>query len=136
MIKCRTKNGKTRIKLDGKIADLAADTIMILNAICNAVDNECAGEGDMILEAVSVMLVGIRSPIKPGDEVYWILEDFDGWYVSGPEKVNDVGTLGFYIGDRDDRMCDDPSFYPWDELGKTAFLSQAEAEAALAKMVE
>ena len=77
-----------------------------------------------------------KRPLKPGDEVYWILEDFNGWYVAGPEKVQDVGTKGFYMSDLDDRMCDNPSFYPWDELGKNAFLSRAEAEAALAKMKE
>lgn len=74
---------------------------------------------------------------KPGDSVYWLLED-DGWYISDPEKVADVGAKGFYLsGVRDsDEPGDNPSFIPWDEIGKTVFLSREEAEAALAKMKE
>ena len=75
--------------------------------------------------------------IKPGDSVYWLLED-DGWYISDPEIVADVGTKGFYLsGVRDSvEPGDNPSFIPWDEIGKSVFLSQEEAEAALAKMKE
>lgn len=77
------------------------------------------------------------APLKPGDDVYWLLED-DGWYVSDPNKVADVGTKGFYTNGVMDlvNLCDTPDFTPWDELGKSVFLSQAEAEAALAKMKE
>lgn len=77
------------------------------------------------------------APIAPGDSVYWLLED-DGWYISDPEKVADVGTKGFYLsGVRDsDEPGDNPSFIPWDELGKSVFLSREEAEAALEKMKE
>lgn len=75
--------------------------------------------------------------IKPGDCVYWLLED-DDWYISDPEIVADVGTKGFYLsGVRDsDEPGDNPSFIPWDEIGKSVFLSHKEAEAALAKMKE
>lgn len=76
-------------------------------------------------------------PLNPGDSVYWLLED-DGWYISDPEIIADVGTKGFYLsGVRDsDKPGDNPSFIPWDEIGKSVFLSQVEAEAALAKMKE
>lgn len=76
-------------------------------------------------------------PLNPGDSVYWLLED-DGWYISDPEIVADVGTKGFYLsGVRDStEPGDNPSFIPWDEIGKTVFLSREEAEAALAKMKE
>ena len=135
MIKCKTKYGNTRIKMKGDLSDLSADAIMILNAIRDAINEEDAGNGDLLLESVSVILTAISGPIKPGDEVYWLLED-DGWYVSDPEKVADVGSLGFYLGNRDGSMCGRPSFIPWDELGKNCFLSQEEAEAALAKRKE
>lgn len=74
-------------------------------------------------------------PLMPGDSVYWLLED-NGWYVTDPEKVADVGTKGFYLGNMDGSMCDWPSFVPWDELGKNVFRSREEAEAALEKMKE
>lgn len=76
-------------------------------------------------------------PLNPGDSVYWLLED-NGWYVTDPEIVADVGTKGFYLsGVRDsDEPGDNPSFIPWDEIGKSVFLSHKEAEAALAKMKE
>lgn len=76
-------------------------------------------------------------PLYPGDSVYWLLED-DGWYISDPEIIADVGTKGFYLsGVRDSvEPGDNPSFVPWDEIGKTVFLSHEEAEAALAKMKE
>ena len=77
------------------------------------------------------------TPVNPGDSVYWLLED-DGWYISDPEIVADVGTKGFYLsGVRDSvEPGDNPSFVPWDEMGKSVFLSQEDAEAALAKMKE
>ena len=76
-------------------------------------------------------------PLNPGDDVYWLLED-DGWYVSSPNKVADVGTKGFYTNSVMDlvSLSDNPDFTPWDEIGKTVFLSREEAEAALAKMKE
>ena len=75
--------------------------------------------------------------IKPGDSVYWLLED-DGWYISDPKIVADVGTKGFYtIGVLNlVNLSDNLDFTPWDEIGKTVFLSQEDAEAALAKMKE
>ena len=77
------------------------------------------------------------TPVNPGDCVYWLLED-DGWYISDPEKVADVGTKGFYLrGVRDsDEPGDTPSFIPWDEIGKTVFLSREAAEEAMTKMKE
>ena len=76
--------------------------------------------------------------IKPGDAVYWILEDEvapGGWYISDPEIIADVGTKGFYLsGVRDsNEPGDNPSFVPLDELGKTVFLSREEAEVELVK---
>lgn len=87
------------------------------------------------LDHLREMVEADKRPLKPGDAVYWLLDD-DGWYVSDPAKVADVGTLGFYMGKLDGRMSDFPRFIPWDELGKDCFLSQEEAEAALAKMKE
>lgn len=75
--------------------------------------------------------------IKPGDSVYWLLED-DGWYISDPKIVADVGAKGFYTNGVLNlvNLSDNLDFTPWDEIGKTVFLSQEEAEAALAKMKE
>lgn len=76
--------------------------------------------------------------IKPGDAVYWILEDEvapGGWYISDPEIIADVGTKGFYLsGVRDsDEPGDNPSFVPLDVIGKDVFLSREEAEVELVK---
>ena len=87
------------------------------------------------LDHLRELMEADKRPLKPGDEVYWLLED-DGWYVSDGEKVADVGTMGFYLGNLDGSMCDHPSFIPWDDLGKNCFLSQEAAEAAMAKMKE
>lgn len=77
------------------------------------------------------------TPVKPGDDVYWLLED-DGWYISDPKIVADVGTKGFYTNGVLNlvNLSDNLDFTPWDEIGKTVFLSREAAEAALAKMKE
>lgn len=79
----------------------------------------------------------ILNALNPGDSVYWLLED-DGWYISDPQIVADVGTKGFYTNGVLNlvNLSDNLDFTPWDEIGKTVFLSQEEAEAALAKMKE
>lgn len=80
----------------------------------------------------------IVSPIKPGDIVYWILDD-DGPYVSCGDKIIEVGTVGFFVGNNTfdgKHETDDMYFFPFDVLGQHCFRSQEEAEAALAKMKE
>lgn len=70
-------------------------------------------------------------PCKVGDTIHWILED-DGKYHISPDKIIEVGSKGFFVngGIFRNTVYD---FIPWDELGKTAFLTREEAEAALAK---
>lgn len=68
-------------------------------------------------------------------EVYFLLEDLPGcypdtggWYIS-PEPVTEVSSRGFSV--------DEPSFgwpltfYSYEEIGKTVFLTREEAETAL-----
>lgn len=137
MIKVKTNNGKIRIKMKGSLANIAADTLVILKGIRDTLDKGCAGDGTIFMEFCSALSTALSSPVMPGDTVYWLLDD-DGWYVSDGEKVADVGIKGFYTngvtGLAD--TCDCPSFTPWAELGKNVFRSREEAEAALAKMKE
>lgn len=79
-----------------------------------------------------------KHPIKPGDTVYWILYD-DELYVSSGDKILEVGTMGFFVGDYSfdgKHEADGLTFFPFDVLGKQCFLSQEEAEEAIAKMKE
>ena len=73
-----------------------------------------------------------RGAIYPGATVYCICEDFPrfypktgGWYIS-EETVGAVGVGRFYVGDPSDDTIFEES-----EIGKTAFLTREEAEAAL-----
>lgn len=75
----------------------------------------------------------IGDSIKPGDTIYWVLEDNGEKYVSS-ERVVDVGTRGFFVpefaGGDIESPCD---IILWGAIGKECFLTQEEAEAALAK---
>lgn len=74
-----------------------------------------------------------KPPIKPGDTIYWVLEDRGELYVSR-DRVVDVATRGFFVpefaGGDIESPCD---FVPYDAIGKECFLTREEAEAALAK---
>ena len=74
------------------------------------------------------------TPCKPENTIYWILED-DGEFHISPDKIIEVGAKGFFVngGIFGDVAYD---FIPWDEIGKTAFLTEKEAQAALAKKKE
>lgn len=75
----------------------------------------------------------IGASIKPGDTIYWVIEDNGEKYVSS-ERVVDVGTRGFFVpefaGGDIESPCD---IILWGAIGKECFLTQEEAEAALAK---
>lgn len=71
-------------------------------------------------------------PCKPGDPIWFIIDDSEvcdeEYYV---ETITEVGTRGLwvsYVLDKPDNM---DSFIPWDEIGKTAFLTYEDAKAAL-----
>lgn len=94
-----------------------------------SVCDECADRQEL------AEIKAAKHPVKPGDYVYWILYD-DEPYVSIGDKVGEVGTMGFFVGDNSfDGTTDTDNliFFPFDVLGKNCFLSQEEAEAALAK---
>ena len=75
----------------------------------------------------------IVASIKPGDTIYWVLEDNGEKYVSS-ERVVDVGTRGFFVPEFADGDIESPcDIILWDAVGKECFLTQEEAEAALAK---
>lgn len=75
-------------------------------------------------------------PCKVGSTAYFILEDIEagapGFVVSEPHPITEVGSRGFWISalpyDKPDAMHD---FTPWDEIGKTVFLTREAAEKAL-----
>jgi hypothetical protein len=82
-------------------------------------------------------------PCKVGDTVYFLIPELEmgeggfnlsGLFISEPHRITEVGTRGFWTSglprDKPDGMHD---FTPWGDLGKTVFLTRAEAEAALRK---
>lgn len=75
----------------------------------------------------------VELPCKVGDEICFILPEINGeMVVSDPHKVTEAGTRGFWNSsfprDDPDGMHD---FTAWGEVGVSAFLTRAEAEAAL-----
>ena len=75
------------------------------------------------------------SPVKVGDMLWPIC--WDGvtgeWYADNqPERVNEVGTKGFFLS----ALIDEPEaideFYPYEMIGDEYFLSHEEAVAAAA----
>lgn len=74
--------------------------------------------------------------IKPGDTLYWVLEDNGKHYVAS-ERIVDVATRGLFVpeyaGGDIESPCD---FVPWDAIGKECFLTEEEANAALGKLKE
>lgn len=87
--------------------------------------------------------------LKFGDKIYYILKNLSeidlknysftaGNYAvcNIPDTVIDVSTKGFFTNGLHDRnenylTPDDCEFIPWDEIGKTVFLTRKEAEQAL-----
>lgn len=74
-------------------------------------------------------------PCKVGDMVYFLLQDHpayysetNGWYISA-EEITVVCTQGFFTGPIE--QIDFRSLYSFADFGKTVFLTQEEAEAAL-----
>ena len=78
-------------------------------------------------------------PCRIGKTVYFILEDnvdennVNGYVVSNPHRIIDACKSGFFTGQTKDFPYDS-DFTEWEEIGKTAFLTKAEAEAKLAEM--
>lgn len=76
-------------------------------------------------------------PCKVGDTVYFVLKDSpqfypdtNGWYI-GESKVLTVTDKGFCDGE-----VGVDCITPWDELGRTVFLTREEAEQALKEAKE
>ena len=82
-------------------------------------------------------------PCMVGDAVYFLIPELEmgeggfnlsGLFISEPHRITEVGTRGFWTSglprDEPDGMHD---FTPWGDLGKTAFLTREEADAALRK---
>lgn len=64
-------------------------------------------------------------PCKVGDTVYTIYSDEDGCFIE-KSIVQEVSTHRIWIDDR--------TYYKYSDFGKTVFLTQAEAQAALENM--
>lgn len=77
-----------------------------------------------------------KMPMRIGDEVYFILQDendsdaINGFVVSNPHKVVEVGTLGFWT-EGTGNYLEGADFTAWGELGNNVFLTRAEAEGKL-----
>ena len=75
------------------------------------------------------------SPLKVGDMLWPIC--WDGvtgeWYADDrPERVNEVGTKGFFLSAHIDEPEAIDEFYPYEIIGDEYFLSNEEAVAAAA----
>ena len=74
----------------------------------------------------------VALPCKVGDVVYFVVEDEvieEGKYIS-KQQINDVSTKGIFVSDSlTEENCG--IFIPFSDLGKTAFISEEEAERAL-----
>lgn len=81
----------------------------------------------------------LRLPCRIGSTVFFILEDsvdkdnVNGYVVSSPHKIIEVCKSGFFTGQTKDFLYDS-DFTEWEEIGKTVFLTKAEAESKLAEM--
>ena len=74
------------------------------------------------------------TPVKAGDMLYpiWFDEVIGAWGVDDkPERVNEVGSKGFFLA----ATLGDPEapdeFHPYDEIGKEFFLTYEEAMEAV-----
>lgn len=74
MIKVKTKNGSTRIKMKGTMADFAADAMMILKAIRDSINEDCAGAGDSVMGALCSMITDPDGPLE-SREKFIFMED-------------------------------------------------------------
>lgn len=93
--------------------------------------------------------VELPQPVKPGDKLWYILDGLDAIDLrerkttrgnsavgDDPDIVFDVSTRGFWIvgvrrKDTEPISFNDCFLVPWDEFGKTYFLSREAAEQAL-----
>lgn len=76
-------------------------------------------------------------PVKVGDMLWPVCWDQVAkvWVVDEqPERVNEVGSKGFFVAccTADPEAPDE--FHPYEEIGKTYFMSREDAEAAVVKM--
>lgn len=67
MIKCKTKNGCTRIKMKGAIEDIGADAFFILQTIRSSINKKCDGDGDSFLYTLTAMLIDPNGPVKSSE---------------------------------------------------------------------
>ena len=75
----------------------------------------------------------IRPPCKVGDTVYIVNTDIDGEVFMEENKIYDVSTTSMFISATmpisDEILCAEP----YEDIGKTIFLTREEAEKALAE---
>ena len=67
MIKCRTKNGNTKVKIKGSLGNIAADACMILETIKTALNKDGSGAGDEVMGAINAAMNDPDSPINIGN---------------------------------------------------------------------
>lgn len=67
MIKCRTKNGNTKVKVKGSLGNIAADACLILDTIKTALNKDGSGAGDEVMGAINAAMNDPDSPLKTGN---------------------------------------------------------------------
>lgn len=95
------------------------------------------GDVESVLRQARKMLEkAIVPPCKVGDIAYFIIKDeVSGERYIASQRINDVSTKGFFISTSTlEENCND--FEPYSEIGKTVYLSEAEAKQALKGDVE
>lgn len=79
---------------------------------------------------------GVMLPLMNiGDMIFFLIEDdipVHKWYLS-EEKVTEVCSKGFFTNEFLPAEEDFSNYTPYDEIGKTVFLTKAEAEQALSE---
>lgn len=130
-------------KVDGSVvfpAELVGVTLTPDNEYIHAVLQQLAAYEDTGLTPEEVLTMRCEMeelPVKPGDKVYFLLQDFptehpetNGWYIT-KERVLAVSLNGFYSGNL--RIND---FIPYAEVGDEVFLTREAASDALKKKVQ
>lgn len=100
MIKCKTKNGSTRIKMKGTLSDFSADALMILNAIKESLNEDCAGDGDAVMGALCSMITDPDSPLVSRESFAYMNDILDRL-----KKQNAALTAALRDHVDDDHLC-------------------------------
>ena len=100
MIKCKTKNGSTRIKMKGALHDIASDALMILKAIRDTINEDCAGDGDAVMGVLCSMITDPDGPLVSRESFVYMNDILDRL-----KKQNAALTAALREHVDDDHLC-------------------------------